>query len=56
MSANTRLFSGVEQKTLTKNSKSGYKLKVPHIAYISAEENNAYYRLKSPVFIRTDLR
>ena len=35
--ANSRLFFGVEQKTQTEKSKSGYNLKVAHIAFLSVE-------------------
>mgnify|MGYP003183956306 CR=1 FL=1 len=38
LSANTRLFYGVEQEKRTEKSKSGYKLKVPHIVYFQNEE------------------
>lgn len=36
LTANTRCFFGVEQKTETKKSKSGYKLKVAH--FVSSEK------------------
>ena len=36
LTANTRCFFGVEQKTETKKSKSGYKLKVVH--FVSSEK------------------
>ena len=41
LSANIRLFFGVEQETMTEKSKSAYKLKVAHIVFISEEENIA---------------
>ena len=43
LSANTRLFFGVYEETLSQNSKSGYKLKVVHIGT---------YRLKETPLIR----
>ena len=50
LSANTRLFFGVEWETKTEKSKSGYDLKVVHIVFISAGESNAYPGLKPPIF------
>ena len=41
--ANSRLFFGVEQKTPTEKSKSGYNPKVAHIAFLSAEEKALKY-------------
>ena len=38
LSANTRLFYGVYRETEAEKSKSGYKLKVPHIVYFQNEE------------------
>ena len=41
--ANSRLFFGVEQKTLTEKSKFGYNPKVAHIAFLSEEEKALKY-------------
>ena len=38
LTANTRCFLGVEQKTETKKSKSGYKLKVAHFVLSEKKE------------------